>query len=163
MSSLPSWMIVAVSPDAHLLVADHSAGRNHTAGDNADARHLERRPDLGLAELLFLDRRLQQARHRRPDFLGQFVDDVVGPDLDVVRLGHLLDRRIDLHVEPDHNRVRRRRQQNVGLVDVAHAGVDDLHLALPRARYRRSDCLTTSSEPCTSALSTTLSFRTTPS
>ena len=72
---------------------------------------------------------------RRPchaflDLLGDGVDHRVEADVDLFALRHVGRVAVGPHVEPDDDRVRRRGQQHVGLVDRADAGPDDADLDL---------------------------------
>jgi hypothetical protein len=78
----------------------------------------------------FLERRLEQAGHRLLHLVGDVVDDRVQADVDLRALGDVGGVAIGPHVEADDDRVRRRREQHVGLVDGADAGVDDPDLDL---------------------------------
>ena len=82
------------------------------------------------AEAHFLERRLEQARHRLLDLVGHVVDDRVEADVDLLALGQVGGVAIGPHVEADDDRVRRRGQQHVRLVDGADARVDDADLDL---------------------------------
>ena len=83
--------------------------------------------------------------------VDRLVDDVVVAQVDAVglRLGGRL--RLGLHVEAEHDRVGRRGQHDVALVDGADRAVDDLQLDLVGARAARATRATASTEPCTSA------------
>ena len=79
------------------------------AGDRADPGHPEDLADLGLAgdDLFELGR--EHADHGLLDVLEQLVDDLVGPDLDVLGVGQLAGLAVGAHVEADDRGVGRRR------------------------------------------------------
>ena len=86
--------------------------------------------DLGGPQLLLDLLGLQHTHQGRLDVLDGLVDDPVGPHVDALLLGQRLggDRRTD--VEADDHGLRGRRQHDVGLVDAADTGEDDLDLDL---------------------------------
>ena len=88
-----------------IVPAEHVA-----AGDGADAGHPEDLADLGLArdDLFVLGR--EHADHGLLDVLEHLVDDLVGPDLDVLGVGQLARLAVGPHVEADDRGVRRRRR-----------------------------------------------------
>ena len=53
---------------------------------------------------LFVDRR-EQPLHRALDRFGELVDDLVGPNVDVLTLGRLLGRLVGADIEADHDRL----------------------------------------------------------
>ena len=90
-------------------------------------RGLEELLHLGLAErLLDLDG-FEQALHRRPQVLGDLVDDRVGADLDALALGRAPSVGERPDVEADDDRVGGRGEHDVGLVDPARGRVDHVH------------------------------------
>ena len=72
------------------------------------------------------DLRLEQALERRIDVVGQLVDDVVHPDVDALGLGGPAGRLGDARAEADDDRVRRGRQHDVVVGDVAGGLVEDV-------------------------------------
>src|SRR6478672_12365355 len=116
----------ALAEDADVRAAAHETARDHAAGDRPQARDLEEREHLDLADDRFgLDRR-EHADERLLDLLGQPVDDAVEADLDAGALGDgaHLGRRAD--VEADHHRARGGGKVDVVLGDSADARVDDV-------------------------------------
>src|SRR3954447_3343156 len=119
-----------IAHEPRLAVADDRAAADETAGDVADPRDLEDLADLGGTELdLFVDR-LEQALERRLDFLDRLVDDRVVADVDALGGGELRDLALRPDVEADDDRLRRRRQHDVGLGDRTDPAVDDPHADL---------------------------------
>src|ERR1700733_9848215 len=94
----------AVPDQPGLAVARDRAGPDDAARDVADPRHPEDLPDLGGAELNFLEDRLQHALERRLDFLDRLVDDRVVADVDAFALGQLARPASRPDVEADDHR-----------------------------------------------------------
>ena len=113
-------------PDAGVAAADDPAVGDERAGDDralADADDLaDLRPTLDDLD----DLRLEQALERRLDVVGELVDDVVEPDVDALGLGGAAGGLGDLRVEADDDRVRRGRQHDVVVGDVAGALEQDV-------------------------------------
>ncbi len=99
-----------------------------TAGDDQLATRLEDLHDLGVAVHLLLVDRLQQTLEGGLDVLDELVDDIVGADVHAFDLRHPLGGAVHLDVEGDDDRLRRRRQVDVGLADVADRVVNQAHL-----------------------------------
>src|SRR5262249_49893146 len=115
-----------VAQQADLAAAEHLPLGDEAARDDTLARHGERLAHLDAAEALLLPRRLEQSLQRVAQVVQRVVDDRVEADVDAFafrqrgRLGLRPD------VEADHDRVRRRRQEDVRLVDAADRPVDDV-------------------------------------
>ena len=125
------------------------------------ARHAEDLADLGLAGDDLFELRGEQAEHGGLDVLDQLVDDLVGPDLDVLVLGQLPRAAVGADVEADDRRVRGLGELDVVLGDAADAAVHEreLHVVALELAQALGDA---SSEPCTSAFSTRLSVAVSP-
>ena len=80
------------------------------AGDGADAGHAEDLADLGLAGDDLFELGSEHADHGLLDVLEHLVDDLVGPDLDVLGVGQLAGLAVGPHVEADDRGVGRRRR-----------------------------------------------------
>src|SRR5581483_7075408 len=105
----------AVPDDAHVGVPAHDAVRDHAAGDRAETRDLEQRANLGLADRLLRLDGGELADERLLDVVGELVDDVVRADLDALARRELARLRVRTYVEPDDERVGRRREHDVVL------------------------------------------------
>ena len=99
---------------------------HQAAGDGADLGDLEHLADLGVAELLLLEGRLEQTDHRLLEVVGEVVDHRVEADVDLLALRQLLGRALGAHVEADDDRLRRGREQDVVGGDGADRGVDEV-------------------------------------
>ena len=126
-ASLPFQTTTPSRSEARLRVAaarDAAVG-DHAAGDRAGLRRLEDLPHLGRRRCrVSLSVGSSRPGHRLLHLVGHVVDDRVMPDVDLLAVGHLGGVAIRLHVEADDDRVRRRREQHVRLVDRADARVD---------------------------------------
>src|ERR1700733_591151 len=91
----------ALAQEAHLRAAGDLAVAHVAPGHGADPGHPEDLAHLGLARDDLLVDRGEQTEHGRLNVLEQLVDDFVGPDLDVGRLGQLTRALVGPHVEPD--------------------------------------------------------------
>src|SRR6478752_191780 len=120
--------VVAQQPG--LGVAPDDTGGDEAAGDVADLRRPEDRPDLGAAEFLLLVDRLEHALQGCLDLVDRLVDHRVVPDVDTLAVGQLGGLALRPDVEPDDDRVRGRRQIDVGLGDATDAAVDDAQFDL---------------------------------
>src|SRR5260221_4009058 len=96
----------AVADHADLAAAANDTARDHAAGDRAQPRDPEERPDLGLAGRLLVADRPEHADERLLDLLGQLIDDAVRADLDALALGELAGLGVRAHVEADNEGVR---------------------------------------------------------
>src|SRR5258705_2510446 len=122
--------VVAKEAGGRLAGARDASLGDHAAGNRTNLRDLEDLADFRPAHPHFLVRRLEEALHAFLDLFGDGVDHRVEADVDLLALGHVGRIAIGPHVEADDDRVGRRRQQHVGLVDGADAGPDDADLAL---------------------------------
>src|SRR5699024_11808904 len=105
----------AVPDQPGLGVAAHDTVGDHATGDVADLRGAEDLADLRLAQLdLFVDR-LEHPLQGRLDLVDGLVDHRVVPDLHALAVGQLGRLALRADVEPDDDRVRGRRQVDVGL------------------------------------------------
>src|SRR4051794_37141598 len=95
----------AVADQAGLGTASDLAVGDLTAGDRADARRLEGRLDLGLAERLLDLLGLEHSLHRGAQLFGDLVDHRVGADVDALLLGGAAGLRQGTDVEADDHRV----------------------------------------------------------
>src|SRR5688572_1317827 len=125
---------VVVADQAHLRGALDRARHDVAAGDRAGLRQGEDVAHLGRAGDRLLDLRLEHAGERLLQVVDRLVDDLVEADVDLLLVRQLARLRIRPHVEADDDRVRGRRQQHVGLGDLAHALADDADLDLARAQ-----------------------------
>jgi len=78
--------IVAEHPDA-IVLARHDAVDDGTPGNGPDLGDMECLAHFGVAQHLFLERRLEEAFHRRFDVVDDVIDDVVHPDINTFALG----------------------------------------------------------------------------
>ena len=108
------------------LPRDDPAVGDEGAGDDRALADAEDLADLGPALDDLDDLRLEQALERGLDVVGELVDDVVEPDVDAFGLGRPPGGLGDLRVEADHDRVRRGRQHDVVVGDVAGALEQDV-------------------------------------
>ena len=108
--------------------AGDDARADVAAGDGADPGHPEDLPDLGLAGDDLFELRGQQADHGLLDVLEDLVDDLVGPDLDVLGLGQLPGLAVRADVEADDRGVGRGGQRDVVLGDAADGAVHERQL-----------------------------------
>src|SRR5712692_2776618 len=115
---------------AHPGSAHDLALRDVRAADGAELRD-----DEDLTNLRPAERRLANLRREQPgegglEVVDRLVDDVVVSDVDAVRLRLGGRFGLGLHVEPQHDRVGRRREHHVAFSDHADRAVDDLQLHL---------------------------------
>src|SRR3984893_5061427 len=96
------------------------------AGDEPEARDLDRRDHLGAAFPDLPVRRLPHALGSALHVLGQLVDHVVVTHLDLLALRGAVRGRGVLEVEPEDDRVRDAGEQDVRLAHGAYALADDL-------------------------------------
>jgi hypothetical protein len=136
-------------------------GPHVAPGDGTDARHPEDLADLSLTRDDLFELRSEQADHGPLDVLDDLVDDLVGPDLHALGVGHLPSLAVRADVEADDRGVGRGGQRDVVLGDAADGAVHERRLDVSRSSLRRLS-VRASSEPCTSALSTRLSVATSP-
>src|SRR6266511_1424571 len=115
---LPDQVDLGVVGDLALL--------DDAAGDVADARGAEGLQHLGLADALLDLLGLEHALERGAQVLGDLVDHRVGADVDALFVGDAARLRQGTHVEADDDRVGRRGEHHVGLVDSAGRRVDDV-------------------------------------
>src|SRR3954454_4494324 len=114
----------AVADDPHARVAAHDAVADVGAGDRADPRGAE-----GLADLDGADRVLdllgrEHALHGGAQLVQRLVDHRVVADRHALAVGELAGGAHGPDVEADDDRLRRRRQHDVGLRDPADAAMD---------------------------------------
>src|ERR1700722_6749638 len=118
----------ALAQEADLRAAGDLAVAHVTPGHGADPGHPEHLAHLGLArDDLLVDRR-EQSEHGRLDVLEQLVDDLVGPDLDVGRLGQLTRALVGAHVDPDDGGIGGGRELHVVLGEAPDAAEDEAEL-----------------------------------
>src|SRR6185503_16732175 len=120
---------LAAAPDPHAAAADDAPIGDVRAGDDRPP-HLDDLADLGttLDDLDLL--RLEHAREGLLDVVGELVDDVVHPDVDLLGLRRAPGRVADRRVEADDDRVGGGREQDVVVADLAGALVQDVELDL---------------------------------
>ena len=115
-------------------------------GDLARLRDLEDLPNLHLAQALLSQVGLQEPAHGGLDVVDDVIDDVVGSNLDPIRLGDPFGVGVGPDVETDDDRVGGRGQHHVGLRDPPHAAVHDIYLAQLTAIYLFVGLLTNNEE-----------------
>src|SRR5205085_21258 len=114
----------AVPDQPRLAVAVDRAGPDDAAGDVAHPRHPEDLPDLGGAELDFLELGLEHALERGLDLFDRLVDDRVVADVDALAPGQFAGPFGRPDVEADDHRVGGDGQVHVVLGDRADAAAD---------------------------------------
>ena len=117
-----------VAEQAYACCARNRPVENHTAGNDASLRDLERRAHLGAALEDFLKLRIEQPRHGQLDLVDQVVDDGVEADIDALFFRQFAGGTLRANVESDHNGVRGRGQEHIVRRDRADRGVDDADL-----------------------------------
>src|SRR3954452_13171495 len=97
------------------------------AGDDTDPRRAEELTDLDVTKGVLDLIGFEHALHRGTQLVQNLVDHRVVADLDALPLAHRAGVADGPHVEADDDRVGRRGKHDVGLVDAADAGADDVH------------------------------------
>ena len=115
----------AVPDQPGLAAAVDRAGPDQAARDVADPRHPEDLPDLGRAQLGFLELGLEHALEGRLDLLDRLVDDRVVADVHTLALGQLTGPARRADVEADDHRLGGDGQVHVVLGDGADTTADD--------------------------------------
>src|SRR5437879_9304397 len=120
----------AFAHHAHFGIALHDAIEDITAGDHSDSLDAEGIAHFGAAEMRFLIDRLEQPGHGPLNFVGDFVNDRMQADVHVFALRQVGGFAIGAHIEGEDDGARGGSQQDIGLGDGTHAGVNDLQLNL---------------------------------
>src|SRR5208282_4973684 len=105
----------AVAHHADLRVALHDAVQDVTACNGSGALDAEGVAHFGAAQIGFLDHRLEQPFHRLLNFVGNFVNDVVGADVHLFLLRKVRRFAIRAHAEGDDDRSGRAGEEHVVL------------------------------------------------
>ena len=113
-----------VAQQADLALAIDEAVLDVATRNRTDLGDTEYFADLYASLVDFLEHRIEQARHRALNLIRQLVDDGVQSNVDLFLLGRRLRGTLGTNVEADDDRLRRRRQQHVGLGDRADTGVN---------------------------------------
>src|SRR5690606_15661788 len=129
----------AVAHDPHAAPTVDDALGDVAPRHGPDPGHAEELPDLGHAEEHLALLRLEHPFHRGLHILDRLVDDVVEADVDALPLGGRTRLRRRPHVEADDDRARRRREEDVRLVDRADPAVHDLDGDLRRRELRSEE------------------------
>src|SRR5258707_846273 len=120
--ALPDRLGAAEEPG--LRAASDDPVHDHAAGDRRLVRG-EDLADLGVPEDALDHFGLEHPGEGLLHVVEQLVDDLVLAYVDLGLLGRAFRRHVDLVVEADDDRARRRRERHVGLADVADRVVDD--------------------------------------
>ena len=117
---------LAAAQQPGLAAAHDSAVEDVRAGDRARLAGLDELADLSVALDLLDELRRQEALERELDVIGQLVDDLVQAHVHPGGLHRPLGTGVEPGVESHDHRLGGRRQEHVGLVDVAGALAEDV-------------------------------------
>src|ERR1700733_13344 len=127
----------AFAHDANLRIALEYAVDDVAARNRAGTLDAERVAYCRAAHIGLLAPRFEQAFHSLLNLVGNFVDDGVRPNLDVLLLRELRRFAVRPDAEGNDDRAGGRSQQHVVLGYRAHAGPDDLQLYLVVRKFRQ--------------------------
>src|ERR1700722_14050862 len=111
----------AVTQHANLTVAFEHAIHDVATGDSAGAFHAESVANFGAAEIGFGDNGFEQALHGLFNFVGNFVNDGVRANVDMLLLREVGGLAIGANSESDDNGARRGSKEHVIFGDGANA------------------------------------------
>ena len=117
----------AVAFNAHLVAADHRAAVHQRAGNKPRAQ-LHHFLDGGRSHDGFHHVGFQEPFHGGFDIFQKFKDNRVAADFNAFAFGFALGFVLHVHMEADDDGVAGFGEQNVGLVDVARRGEDNIQL-----------------------------------
>jgi len=92
---------------------------------------MENFADLGIADDILLEGRLEHAHHRLADIVEGVVDDIIGADIDIFPNRKILDLGGRPDVKTDDDGLRGGRQEDIGLGDGTGPLVQDLDFDYP--------------------------------
>ena len=119
--------VVSKQPGLGVTGASDLPGGDQAPSRSTELRHLEDLADFGGTDLYFFDGRIKQAGHRLLDLVGHVVDDAVEPNVDLLALRHGQGVPVWSDIEPDDDRVRCRREDDIALVDGPGATAEQPH------------------------------------
>ena len=118
----------ALTQEAHLRATGDRAVEHEATRDGADLRHTEDLAHFGIAGDDLFVLRSQEAHHRPLDVFEQFVDDLVGTDLDTLCFGEFAGLAVGTDVEADERGIGGGRERDVVLGDTTHGTVHEREL-----------------------------------
>src|SRR5205814_1758656 len=121
--------------DANLCVAFENAIDHVAAGNGACALDAESVANFGAAKVRLLENRLEQALHGFFNFVGNFVNDVVGANIHTFLLGEVGGFALGANTERDDDRTGGGSQEHVIFTDRAHTGADDFQFHLIGGKF----------------------------